>query len=207
VVVRDRRKPIAMIAAAAAVLLVAGSYGIVQVQLMRGRDNIKQLSARNTALERQITAESEQIRKYQAVSQWKSAGINSLNVLERLTEEHPLTKEMYVTSLRIERDRTPAGGGNSKVVIEGLAKQQVTVSEFNTKLNDGEHFTAAPVGSSQRQKSGGDFPYNFKSEITVKSEEPSDKNQADGAVSKLIAPARDASKKKNDLGRGQGKRK
>jgi Tfp pilus assembly PilM family ATPase/Tfp pilus assembly protein PilN len=206
VVVRDRRKPIAMIAAAAVVLLVAGSYGIVQMQLARGRATIKRLSDRSGNLEKMINAETETIRRYQAVSQWKGVGINDLNVLEQLTQEHPGTKEMYVTSMRIERDRSPTGG-NSKVVIEGLARQQVTVSEFNTKLNDGEHFTAAPVGSSQKQKSGGDFPYNFKSEITVKNDEVPDKEQAALAAKMATPSARDASKKKSDSGRGQGKRK
>jgi Tfp pilus assembly protein PilN len=175
--VRDRRKPIAILAAAALALLVLGSYGMIQLQLSRGRDRIRGLAERNSSLEKMIKDESEIIRKYQAVTQWQSAGIDSLNILERLTEEHPPTKEMHVTSLRIERDRTPGEGG-SKIVLDGLARQQTTVSEFNTKLNDGQHFNARPVGATQPQKNNREYPWSFKSDISVSGQSA---DAADGA--------------------------
>jgi hypothetical protein len=80
---------------------------------------------------------------------------------------------MYVTSLRIERDRTPGEGG-SKIVLDGLARQQTTASEFNTKLNDGEHFNARPVGSTQPQKNSREYPWSFKSDISVKDDDAAD---------------------------------
>jgi Tfp pilus assembly protein PilN len=167
--IRDRRKPIAILAAAAVALFVVGSYGFLQWQLASGRARIRQLAERNATFEKHIKEGTEVIRKHQAVTQWQSSGIEGLNILEQLTEEHPATKEMYVTSLRIERDRAP-GAGNSKIVLDGLARQQVTVSEFNTKLNAGENFGARPVGSTQRQKGGGDYTYAFKSQISTKKE-------------------------------------
>jgi hypothetical protein len=167
--VRDRRKPLAILAASAVVLLVAGSYGMVQWQLAQGRSRIQRLADRKATLQKHIDEQSDILRKYQAVSQWRSMGINPLTMLDRLSQEHLETKQMYVTSLRMERDRTPTGG-SAKIVLEGLAREQVAVSEFNTKLNSGDHFRARPVGSTQLQKSGGDFPFSFKADITENGE-------------------------------------
>jgi Tfp pilus assembly PilM family ATPase/Tfp pilus assembly protein PilN len=209
--VRDRRKPMAILAAGAVVLLVVASYGIVQYQLSKGRERIRGLAERNAGLEKYIKDQSDIIRKHQAVTQWQSAGIDSLKIIEWLTEEHPATKEMYVTSLRIERDRTPGEGG-SKIVLDGLARQQTTVSEFNTKLNDGEHFSARPVGATQRQKSGGDYSFSFKSDISVRDGDSADNSGSSAATTSSKSPssstgATGSSRNKSDSStKGPGKK-
>jgi Tfp pilus assembly protein PilN len=209
VVLRDRRKPLAMLAAAAAVLLVAGSYAVVQLQLANGRQKIAELTRTNSKLQDQLKDASEFMRKYQAVDQWKRLGVNDLTVLERLTEEHPVTKEMHVTSLRIERDRSPTSS-STKIVLDGLARQQVTVSEFNTKLNDGQNFSARPAGMTQPQKNNRSYPFSFKSEITEKRELAIDGTEVPAAtqVVRDAAPStRNVPRRKSDLpGEGQARK-
>jgi hypothetical protein len=123
-------------------------------------------------------------------------------VLDRITQEHPSTKEMHITSLSLVRERS--SGGNSRVVLDGLARQQTTASEFNTKLNDGTDFSARPAGHTELQKNNRGYPYRFKSEITLKREttmdgselEPPREDNDSAAGKREASKKQDAPKKK-----------
>ena len=86
VIKRDRRKPIALVSAAAAVLIVAGSYAMVQIQLASGRGKIDDLVNQQAGMQKGLKESGETIRKYQAIEQWSKAESNALKELQRLTE-------------------------------------------------------------------------------------------------------------------------
>jgi hypothetical protein len=221
VVRRDRRKPIALVAAAAAVLIVAASYVTVQVQLANGRRKIEGLAKQQAALQNALKGATEVVNKYHEIEQWTKAETKSLDELRRLSDQFPDTRNMYTTALRIDRDNSP--GRSGKIVLDGLAKQQVAISEFRTRLNSGEVYRAQPAASGAPEKGKGSFPVPFRTVIAVLSTEseeaskpqpivPGSRTKATAASSKKSVGTRDASilqtsNKKNSQPSGIGSSK
>lgn len=187
VVRRDRRKPLALVAAAAAALVIAASYVTVQLQLARGRRNIEGLAKQQAALQNMLKDANEVLNKYHEVETWTKAETKPLEELRRLSEEFPDTRNMYTTALTINRDNSP--GRSGKIVLDGQAKQQVAISEFRTRLNRGDIYRAQPVATAStasQDKTKGSFPVPFRTVIEVRSADADEapKQTSSGPASK-----------------------
>lgn len=178
VIRRDRRKPIALLAAAVVALIVVGSYVAVQVQLANGRRDIERLAKQQAELEKQIKGDdklmgaNEILHKYRKVEQWTKAETKSLEELRRLTEQFPDSKNMYTTKLDIVRDNSP--GRSGKIVLDGLARQQVAISEFRIRLNSGDTYRAQPAAAAVQEKGKGGYPVGFRTVIAVLTSDSTD---------------------------------
>ncbi len=168
IVPRDRRKPMAVLAAAAVVLLVAGSYTVAQIKLASGRRQIADLTKLQAKLKEDVAKGTDVIRKKRDVERWINSGVDCLDELHQLTEEYPDTREMYTTVLVIARESSVNGA--TKIDVDGLAKQTATIGKFQTKLNKGDRYRAQPMQSALRS-GGGAYPNSFKTHIVVKSAE------------------------------------
>jgi hypothetical protein len=166
VVVRDRRKPAMLIAAAAAVVLIAGAYGFAQLKISQGRSEIRKLTQEQTARQKNLREAGEVVRQHQAVADWRAAEANVLDELRRLTDQFPDTKDMHATAVTVIGDSNL--GGDGEIMLEGVARQPLPISSFHNKLNRGDHYRAQPTGPVQASSKGGDYRYTFKSNVTVR---------------------------------------
>ncbi len=168
IVRRDRRKPLAMIAAAAAVLVVAAGYLFAHVQISSGKEKINRLTQQQNDLKDKLASINKIVSKYRAVEKWSKAEVNALEELRRLTDEFPDSKDMFATLVQIMPDRSL--GGSGKITLDGVARKQVTISQFNNKLNGNDHYSAQPVGQVVPEKKTGEYRWSYKTHITLKSD-------------------------------------
>jgi Tfp pilus assembly PilM family ATPase len=183
IVRRDRRKPMALAAAAAVIVMIAGSYGMIQLKLASGRKQIARLAESNTKLQQNVKAGNDIIRKSMEVERWLKSGVDCLGTLQRLTEQHPDTREMFTASVTISHENSPNGA--ARISLDSYAKDSRAIGKFYSNLREGERYTAEPsigVVGIRDGRSGSDYKVRFPSQI---SERPEKGDAAGGAESPL----------------------
>jgi Tfp pilus assembly PilM family ATPase len=163
---RDRRKPRALVAAAAAAIVLVSGFAAARYHLWRGDAEIQRLTNEQAKLKQQVAVAAEEVQKQQAIQAWAQAEINSLAELRRLTEQFPDTRKLFATDLVITRDN--AAGGTVRVELDGAARERVPISEFHTRLNMGDDYSAQPKGAVKASPKNDDYRYSFKSAIAVR---------------------------------------
>jgi hypothetical protein len=166
VVVRDRRKPAILIAAAAAVVLIACAYGFAQLKISQGRHEIRKLTQEQVERQKGLREAEQYVRQHQAIADWRADEANVLDEMRRLTDQFPDTKEMHATAVTVSGDSKL--GGDGQIVLEGVARQPLPISSFHNKLNRGDHYRAQPTGPIQASSKSGDYRYTFKSQVVVR---------------------------------------
>jgi len=169
VVQRDRRKPLALVAAAAAVLLIAGSYALAQMKLSIGRKQIAEKTKLQAKLQQDVKSANEVIRKHQDVARWITSGVDALQELQSISEQYPDTRSMYTTSLTMDRDL--AARGSTKIDLDGVAKQTSAIDKFYSTFNSGDRYRARPAtGPVQPNTRGGEYRNSFRGHIVLRPE-------------------------------------
>ncbi len=161
---RDRRKPIAVVAGAGLALVLATSYFVAHQKIARGSAEIQRLTERQNKLKETLKTAAEVLSEHQATDDWVRAGTAPLEDLQRLSEQFPDTREMHATVLTITRDSIDRA---DHLVLQGVSRQQLPIAEFQTKLNSDDNYSAQPVGSITGVR-GGEYRFEFKSDITAK---------------------------------------
>jgi Tfp pilus assembly protein PilN len=167
----DRRRPLAMLAGAAALLLVAAAYYQAHQKIAKGKNELQKLSQQQVELTKKLKSAEGLLDEAHAIEDWTKGEINSLEQLRRLSEEFPDTARLYSTSLTISADGSAVG--SVRMTLDGVARQRVPIGEFHTALNQGEYFSAQPSGAVQEGSRSGEYRYGFKSSIVSRSRETS----------------------------------
>ena len=160
----SKRNKYAIAAGTAAAVVALAAFG-VWLRAASLDSDIETLASTSKSLDGELKRLQESQKAVDDIDKWAASDVVWLDELHELARDLPDSKELKLTDVRVS-----SSTAESKVELQGMAKEPATISSLNAKLSDARHTVG--LDSIQPDPKSSAYPQVFKSTIEVHRDVP-----------------------------------